>query len=541
MKSIQDNPHRLFKLLGNLSPDLLADAFPEAGDVHNAANFRARHARRIAKMALLYAACAALLVGAIVYLPRLFDQTTTPVTTVPGEDVIPEGYPTDYFRPDLVWANEKADLRKDNAVVGKYHTIDFEFLEDESAVYAIYIQYFDGKYLTNYSRDFAENSGAYMKHLGVSSDDQYRILEDFNARYYEGTREQIMLYFNYIEKTYTSSDDSKRIHVRLAFQTLKPGVSSGAWNPALLQISEDTGYSATVRNFLNCIDARTDTPVIRPDAKELTVFFSTQAHTPPNASHKPPASMTHTVHYQPECPELAILIGETWYDIPWTAPIGSKESKLEIPKEGEVSLTLSFESFPHGELPVGQYRLNFPFKAIHHYSDGSKVTENETRAVLFMVSTGDDCISPGASQGLVYTQLEDGTYSVNTSGFYRDQALVIPEVYCGVTVTEIADGAFFHQTSITSVTLPNTIRRIGQSAFLWCTSMETINLPNSITEIGAEAFSACSALKQIVIPDSITRLERQVFHYCHSATSVVPIPWSILIRKPSRLAIPSPR
>ena len=53
---------RFYKLLGDLSPDLLADAFPEAGEAHNATAFRARHAKRIGRMILLYAACAVLLV-----------------------------------------------------------------------------------------------------------------------------------------------------------------------------------------------------------------------------------------------------------------------------------------------------------------------------------------------------------------------------------------------------------------------------------------------------------------------------------------------
>lgn len=80
---------RFYKLLGDLSPDLLAGAFPEAGAAHNATSFRARHAKRIGRMILLYAACAVLLVGAIIYLPQLVHRLSygpmSPYYTYDGE------------------------------------------------------------------------------------------------------------------------------------------------------------------------------------------------------------------------------------------------------------------------------------------------------------------------------------------------------------------------------------------------------------------------------------------------------------------------
>ncbi len=529
MTKAGSNTERLYTLLGDLSPELLATAFPEGAGNHNAISFRARHAGRIGKMIALYAACAVIFVGAVMFVPKLMSLLgDTPVadpnatTVAPNNDETPLDYPADYFRPDLVWANENADPRRENAVEGRYHAIDFEFSEDDSAVYAVYMKYFNGEHLTNYSQDFGKKSGANFERLAVSSDDQYRILEDSKARYYAGTRQQIEAYFNYIEKTYQTEDDAGRIRICLAYQTLKPGIINGRWNPDLLHISTVTGFSSTIPypGFVKCIQGSTSTPVIRPDAKNITFTFSLQEHSDSITTS------THTVSYQPQGPDLAILINGTWYDIPWTAPVNSKEAKLEIPENGEASFTLPFADFPHGELPVGQYRFIFPFKGEHTLSDGTVAKGEQTHTVLFMVTTGDDCISTGASQGLAYTLLEDGTYSVSTSAYLNTEELVIPAVYCGIPVTEIGDYAFNSRTSITSVTLPNTIRSIGTSAFYWCTSLKTINLPNSITEIKREAFSSCNSLEEIVIPNSITRLEYGVFDACHEATRVI-IPDSV--------------
>lgn len=508
---------RLFTLLGDLSPDLLAVAFPESGEVHNASAFRARHAKRIGRMILLYAACAVLLIGAVIYLPRLFHQINTPpVTTAPPEEEMPLGYPDDYFRPDLVWANENVELRRENAVEGEYHAIDFEFLEDEDAVYAIYMKYMNGEYMTSYSQDLGSKSGADFEPLRVSSAEKYRIVEDTKARYYAGTRAQIQAYFDYIEKTYQTEDESQRIRICLAYQTLRPSVIDGKWNPDLLKPSKLTGYETTIPSpaYVNCIQGSTPTPVIRPNAKEITFSFTVQEQEHSNGI----IETTHTVSYQPKGPDISVLIGGTWYDIPWVAPADAKDTKLDVPEDGEASFTLSFADFPHGDLPAGQYRFVFPFKGEHILSDRTVLHGEQTHVVLFMVTSGDDCISPGATQGLAYTLMENGTYSVRASAYMDMNAtqIVIPSVYCGIPVTAVSDfgfnSYFGHDTpyALLSVTLPNTITTIGEEAFVGCPNLESINFPASLTSIGRRAFSGCE-LKEVVLPNGITEIAESAF------------------------------
>ena len=52
----------------------------------------------------------------------------------------------------------------------------------------------------------------------------------------------------------------------------------------------------------------------------------------------------------------------------------------------------------------------------------------------------------------------------------------------------IADRAFYRCSSLTSVTIPNSVTSIGEEAFEGCSSLTSVTIPNSVTSIGDEAF-----------------------------------------------------
>ena len=62
--------------------------------------------------------------------------------------------------------------------------------------------------------------------------------------------------------------------------------------------------------------------------------------------------------------------------------------------------------------------------------------------------------------------------------------------YQGATysVTSIGYGAFNDCTSLTSVTIPNSMKVIGDYAFAGCSSLTSVTIPNSETIIGLNAF-----------------------------------------------------
>ena len=82
------------------------------------------------------------------------------------------------------------------------------------------------------------------------------------------------------------------------------------------------------------------------------------------------------------------------------------------------------------------------------------------------------------------------------------------------SVTTIGDWAFEDCCSLTSVTIGDSVTSIGWGAFEGCSSLTSVTIPDSVTEIGERAFSGCSSLTSITIPNSVTKIEEEVFLNC---------------------------
>ena len=111
--------------------------------------------------------------------------------------------------------------------------------------------------------------------------------------------------------------------------------------------------------------------------------------------------------------------------------------------------------------------------------------------------------------------------------FYQKNAyvgnVVIPEevTYMNRTrkVTSIGSDAFKY-SSLTSVTIPNSVTSIGSYAFESCYSLTSVTIPNSVTSIGSYAFESCYSLTSVNIPNSVTSIGDGAFQGCHGLTSV---------------------
>ena len=92
--------------------------------------------------------------------------------------------------------------------------------------------------------------------------------------------------------------------------------------------------------------------------------------------------------------------------------------------------------------------------------------------------------------------------------------------------TKICDFAFLDCTTLSSITIPNSVTYIGFGTFSNCTSLTSITIPDNITSIEEEAFSNCSSLTSIAIPNNVTSIKKSTFYNCTSLTSIT-IPNSV--------------
>ncbi len=94
------------------------------------------------------------------------------------------------------------------------------------------------------------------------------------------------------------------------------------------------------------------------------------------------------------------------------------------------------------------------------------------------------------------------------------------------TVEGIARYAFEDCTSLTSLTLPNTIKAMGDEAFCRCTGLTSVIIPNSVTYMGWNVFSDCTNLTSIELSTNLSEIGLSCFANCKSLTSIT-IPSSL--------------
>jgi len=82
-------------------------------------------------------------------------------------------------------------------------------------------------------------------------------------------------------------------------------------------------------------------------------------------------------------------------------------------------------------------------------------------------------------------------------------------------VTSIGSCVFFNCSSLTSITIPNSVKIIGNNAFSGCSGLTSITIPSSVTSIGNEAFRDCNGLKTVMIPNSVTSIGYGAFSGCN--------------------------
>jgi hypothetical protein len=92
--------------------------------------------------------------------------------------------------------------------------------------------------------------------------------------------------------------------------------------------------------------------------------------------------------------------------------------------------------------------------------------------------------------------------------------VTIPATITGLPVTDIGTLAFVSITTVTNVTLPDSVTNIGSGAFSDCTKIASVSLGKGLINIGDQAFFNCTSLGKVTVPGSVTTIGYKSFYDC---------------------------
>ena len=144
-----------------------------------------------------------------------------------------------------------------------------------------------------------------------------------------------------------------------------------------------------------------------------------------------------------------------------------------------------------------------------------------------VTSIGDYVFGSGGKLETINVDTGNPNYcSIDGVLFSKDQTRIIklPGTRTGQYsipngVTHIEKGAFYNNTGLTSVDIPNSVTSIGDNAF-YGTGLTSVTIPNSVTSIGKHAFHDCSKLKSAILSNQITSFEYGTFEFCTQLSSI---------------------
>ena len=136
---------------------------------------------------------------------------------------------------------------------------------------------------------------------------------------------------------------------------------------------------------------------------------------------------------------------------------------------------------------------------------------DNTITITGYTGAGGDVIIPDTINNLLVTSIGHGAFQQLTS---------LTNVTIGNSVTNIADLSFLG-TGLKSVKIPNSVLYIGFRAFSDCYSLTSVTIGTNVIALETSCFSACTSLGSITIPNSVTYIGNRSFCYCSSLTNVI--------------------
>ena len=111
--------------------------------------------------------------------------------------------------------------------------------------------------------------------------------------------------------------------------------------------------------------------------------------------------------------------------------------------------------------------------------------------------------------------------SVEITGYMgTDSNVSIPNQIDGKNVVGISNNAFYCDSQVTQVVIPDRVLSIGESAFYKCINLVSVVVPDSIERVGEYAFYECNSLTNMRIPDGVDVINEYTFYNCNALSKI---------------------
>lgn len=242
--------------------------------------------------------------------------------------------------------------------------------------------------------------------------------------------------------------------------------------------------------------------------------------------------------------------------------------EIEIPSTvtsiGQCAFGFYYDGDLDRDMPIDGFEIyGYSGTAAETYADTYSFTFHDKTVYLSQDGLWKYCIRPDGAAMLYSDVFQGYSYQGN------DTVVTIPSTIDGYTVKELGAFSMSGLTSVTKITVPDSVESIGFSAFAGCTNLRELVLGNNIQEIGAQtidntaipyvdgavycngyllrvdqnyegmftvkpgtklmgmfSFGNCSKVDRVILPDSITRIDEATFVGCTGLKEIL-IPHSV--------------
>lgn len=146
------------------------------------------------------------------------------------------------------------------------------------------------------------------------------------------------------------------------------------------------------------------------------------------------------------------------------------------------------------------------------------VQEDESKIFFFDNQDGTAMVTYNRKYPI---QLNDNNQAKLTT--YAGE-VTIPETFAveGKTyrVTSVDKMAFANNTTLTKLTLPESITAFGKGAFTNCPALTDINIPSTIQDIPSACFAQCKKMAAFTMPEQVKTIGNLAFANCANANKI---------------------